>query len=101
MKGLTLTTKEQAKLHILNGVLEGHWLVREALGNTAFNERMLACGIMEVSESKDQPRLSAKLAARIHYLYGFASPKFECSTRFSPCRFVLGMCVVGLPVSAR
>ena len=27
MKGLTLTTKEQARLHILNGVLEGHWLV--------------------------------------------------------------------------
>jgi transposase len=39
MKGLTLTTKEQARLHILNGVLEGHWLVREAAEVLGMSER--------------------------------------------------------------
>jgi hypothetical protein len=30
MEGLTLTTKEQNRLQILNGVLERYWLMREA-----------------------------------------------------------------------
>ena len=39
MKGLTLTTKEQTRLHILNGVLEGHWFVREAAEVLGVSER--------------------------------------------------------------
>ena len=30
MKGLTLSIKEQNRLHILNGVLERYWSMREA-----------------------------------------------------------------------
>ena len=39
MKGLTLTTKEQTRLQILNGVLEGHWFVREATEILGVSER--------------------------------------------------------------
>jgi len=39
MKGLTLTTKEQTRLQILNGVLEGHWFVREATEVLGVSER--------------------------------------------------------------
>jgi transposase len=34
-----LTTKEQTRLHILNGVLEGHWFVREAAEVLGVSER--------------------------------------------------------------
>ncbi len=30
MEGLTLSTKEQNRLHILNGVLERYWTMKEA-----------------------------------------------------------------------
>jgi len=39
MKGLILTTKEQTRLHILNGVLEGHWFVGEAAEVLGVSER--------------------------------------------------------------
>ena len=39
MKGLTLTTKEQTRLQILNGVLEGHWFLREATEVLGVSER--------------------------------------------------------------
>ncbi len=39
MKGLTLTTKEQTRLQILNGVLEGQWFVREATEVLGVSER--------------------------------------------------------------
>ncbi len=39
MKGLTLTAKEQTRLQILNGVLEGHWFVREATEVLGVSER--------------------------------------------------------------
>ncbi len=39
MKGLTLTTKEQTRLQILNGVLEGHWFLREAAEVLGVSER--------------------------------------------------------------
>ena len=34
-----MTTKEQTRLHILNGVLEGHWFVREAAEVLGVSER--------------------------------------------------------------
>ncbi len=39
MEGLTLTTKEQNRLQILNGVLERHWLMREAAKVMGVSER--------------------------------------------------------------
>ncbi len=39
MKGLTLTAKEQTRLQILNGVLEGRWFVREATEVLGVSER--------------------------------------------------------------
>ena len=39
MKGLTLTTKEQNRLQILNGVLEKYWLMREAAKVMGVSER--------------------------------------------------------------
>ncbi len=39
MKGLTLSTKEQNRLHILNGVLERYWSVREAAPLLGVSER--------------------------------------------------------------
>jgi transposase len=39
MKGLTLSTKEQNRLQILNGVLERHWPVREAAKIMGVSER--------------------------------------------------------------
>ncbi|HUV57146.1 MAG TPA: helix-turn-helix domain-containing protein, partial [Dehalococcoidales bacterium] len=39
MKGLTLTTKEQNRLHTLNGVLERHWPMREAAKVMGVSER--------------------------------------------------------------
>ena len=39
MEGLTLSTKEQNRLHILNGVLEGHWSMREAAPLLGVSER--------------------------------------------------------------
>jgi transposase len=39
MEGLTLTTKEQNRLQILNGVLEKYWLMREAAKVMGVSER--------------------------------------------------------------
>jgi len=39
MEGLTLTIKEQNRLQILNGVLEKHWLMREAAKVMGMSER--------------------------------------------------------------
>jgi len=39
MKGLTLTTKEQTRLQILNVVLEGHWSMRETAEVLGVSER--------------------------------------------------------------
>ena len=39
MKGLTLTTKEQNRLQTLNGVLEKHWPMREAVKIMGVSER--------------------------------------------------------------
>lgn len=39
MKGLTLTTREQNRLQILNGVLERHWPMREAAKIMGVSER--------------------------------------------------------------
>lgn len=39
MEGLTLTTKEQNRLQILNGVLEKYWLMREAAEVMGVSER--------------------------------------------------------------
>jgi len=39
MKGLTLTTKAQTKLQILNGVLEGRWSMRETTEVLGVSER--------------------------------------------------------------
>ncbi|HIN05167.1 MAG TPA: ISNCY family transposase [Dehalococcoidia bacterium] len=39
MKGLTLSTKEQNRLHILNGVLERRWSIREAAPLLGVSER--------------------------------------------------------------
>ena len=39
MEGLTLSTKEQNRLHILNGVLERHWSMREAAPLLGVSER--------------------------------------------------------------
>ena len=39
MKGLTLSTKEQNRLHILNGVLARHWLMREVAPVLGVSER--------------------------------------------------------------
>ncbi len=39
MKGLTLTTKEQLRLSIMNGVLERHWTVAEAAQLLGVSER--------------------------------------------------------------
>ena len=39
MEGLTLTTKEQNRLQILNGVLEKYWLMREAAQVMGVSER--------------------------------------------------------------
>ena len=39
MKGLTLSTKEQNRLHILNGVLERHWSMREVAPLLGVSER--------------------------------------------------------------
>lgn len=39
MEGLTLTTREQNRLLTLNGVLEGHWLMREAAEVMGVSER--------------------------------------------------------------
>ena len=39
MKGLTLSTKEQNRLQILNGVLERHWSMLEAAPLLGVSER--------------------------------------------------------------
>ena len=39
MRGLTLSTKEQNRLHILNGVLERHWSIGEAASLLGVSER--------------------------------------------------------------
>ena len=39
MEGLTLSTKEQNRLHILNGVLERHWTMKEAAPLLGVSER--------------------------------------------------------------
>ena len=39
MKGLTLTTKEQTRLQVLNGVLEGRWSMRETAEVLGVSER--------------------------------------------------------------
>ena len=39
MEGLTLSAKEQSRLHILNGVLERHWAMREAAPLLGVSER--------------------------------------------------------------
>jgi len=39
MKGLTLTTKEQTRLQILNAVLEKCWFMREAAEVLGVSER--------------------------------------------------------------
>ena len=39
MEGLTLSTKEQNRLQILNGVLEGHWLMGKAAPLLGVSER--------------------------------------------------------------
>jgi transposase len=39
MKGLTLNTKEQARLQVLNGVLEGDYPVRQAVEILGMSER--------------------------------------------------------------
>jgi transposase len=39
MKGLTLSTKEQNRLQILNGVLERHWTMQEAAPLLGVSER--------------------------------------------------------------
>ncbi len=39
MEGLTLSAKEQSRLHILNGVLERHWSMREAAPLLGVSER--------------------------------------------------------------
>jgi len=39
MKGLTLSTKEQNRLHILNGVLERYWSMRESAPLLGVSER--------------------------------------------------------------
>lgn len=39
MEGLTLSTKEQNRLQILNGVLERHWSMREAAPLLGVSER--------------------------------------------------------------
>ena len=39
MKGLTLSAKEQSRLHILNGVLERYWSMREAAPLLGVSER--------------------------------------------------------------
>ena len=39
MEGLTLSTKEQNRLQILNGVLERHWTMREAVPLLGVSER--------------------------------------------------------------
>ncbi len=39
MEGLTLSTKEENRLHILNGVLERHWSMREAAPLLGVSER--------------------------------------------------------------
>ena len=39
MKGLTLTTKEQTRLQILNGVFEGRWSLRETAEVLGVSER--------------------------------------------------------------
>ncbi len=39
MEGLTLSTKEQSRLQILNGVLERHWSMREAAPLLGVSER--------------------------------------------------------------
>ncbi len=39
MKGLTLNTKEQNRLHVLNGVLERQWTVAEAAQLLGVSER--------------------------------------------------------------
>jgi hypothetical protein len=39
MEGLTLTTREQTRLQILNAVLERWWLVREAAEVLGVSER--------------------------------------------------------------
>ncbi len=39
MEGLTLSTKEQSRSHILNGVLERYWSVREAAPLLGVSER--------------------------------------------------------------
>ena len=39
MKGLTLSTKEQTRLQVLNGVLEGHWSMRETAEVLGVSER--------------------------------------------------------------
>ena len=39
MEGLTLSTKEQNRLHILNGVLERHWSMREVAPLLGVSER--------------------------------------------------------------
>ena len=41
MRGLTLSTKEQNWLHILNGVLERYWLLREAAPLLGVSERQV------------------------------------------------------------
>ena len=39
MKGLTLNTKEQTRLQVLNGVLEGDWSVRQAAEVLGISDR--------------------------------------------------------------
>ena len=39
MKGLTLTTKEQTRLQVLNGVLEGRWSMGETAEVLGVSER--------------------------------------------------------------
>ncbi len=39
MEGLTLSTKEQSRLHILNGVLGRYWSMREAAPLLGVSER--------------------------------------------------------------
>ncbi len=39
MEGLTLSTKEQNRLHILNGILERHWSMKEAAPLLGVSER--------------------------------------------------------------
>ena len=39
MEGLTLSAKEQNRLHILNGILERHWSMKEAAPLLGVSER--------------------------------------------------------------